>query len=464
MSASTTGIKIGLPSLKLNNVGTKSKSCGSFKSVAKEALEERYGLDPDIDRALSNQNFIVGYKSAKDLLAYSEEHIKALSAESIAKGGRKIREDAVAMIVTIIKPPASFMNTLSAEDQLRFLTDALHKFSEIVGEHNIKSVAYHFDELGAHTHIFWEPMTADGRLCAKEVHNLKFFNKINREIPAYMKSKGWNVADCEIYDKASEAEKRKVLGEDEYKKQTAEKLAKRGRSSRAFKADAEADLQKALKEKAAIDNEIKSATEHKAVLEKSIEDDARTISRLNEEIDSAESELVPLRAELDALKKTPSPESPSHLRFVTKSKKSLFGKKIIEIPEDEYEKCSKAYDLYNRAKEILSTVEAKLQAFRNSTVQKLKKLLRIAEKERDEAIKERDEAKRERDKAKAETRAVMEKNESLEKSNADLRWLVSAICDRFMFVRAFVRDIERELQAEERDREDGYHDHDEEEL
>ena len=58
----------------------------------------------------------------------------------------------------------------------------------------------------------------------------------------------------------------------------------------------------------------------------------------------------------------------------------------------------------------------------------------------------------------------MEENEALEKSNADLRWLVSTICSRFMFVRAFVRDIERELQAEKRDREDDYYDYDEEEL
>ncbi len=464
MSASTTGIKIGLPSLKLNNVGTKSKSCGSFQSVAKEALEERYGLDPDIDRALSGQNFIVGYKSAKELLAYSEEHIKALSAESIATGGRKIRQDAVAMIVTIIKPPASFMNALAVQDQHRFLADALCKFSEIVGEHNIKSVAYHFDELGAHAHIFWEPMTADGRLCAKDVHNLKFFNKINREIPAYMKSKGWDVADCEIYDKAAEAEKRKELGEDEYKKQTAEKRAKRGRSSRTFKTDAEADLQKALKEKANVDDYIKVATKYKADLERSIEDGKRKVTRLTEEIDSAESELAPLKAQLEAYKKLPPPVSPEQLKRDAKTKKRLIGEDSIILSLKEFAACLNARTLHDWARDAIRDIEEKLKSFYNSTVENLKKRLHIAEKERDEAIKERDEARREREKAEAETRAVMEKTESLEKNNARFKRLIVAICDRFPATQEFVRDIERELQAEKRDREDGYHDHEEEEL
>ena len=38
------GWTIGIPSLKLNNTGTKSKHCGNFKSVAEEALMERKGM------------------------------------------------------------------------------------------------------------------------------------------------------------------------------------------------------------------------------------------------------------------------------------------------------------------------------------------------------------------------------------------------------------------------------------
>ena len=137
--------------------------------------------------------------------------------------------------------------------------------------------------------------------------------------------------------------------------------------------------------------------------------------------------------------------------------KRLFKRKTVEMSEEVYEKCLGAYSFYHKAKAMLKKAEALIKEGYDNTAEKLKKRLAKAEKERDEA-------KREREKAEAETRAVMGKNEALEKSNADLRWLVSAICDRFMFVRAFVQDIERELQAEERDIEDGYHDHEEEEL
>ena len=137
--------------------------------------------------------------------------------------------------------------------------------------------------------------------------------------------------------------------------------------------------------------------------------------------------------------------------------KRLFKRKTVEMSEEVYEKCLGAYSFYHKAKAMLKKAEALIKEGYDNTAEKLKKRLAKAEKERDEA-------KREREKAEAETRAVMGKNEALEKSNADLRWLVSTICSRFMFVRAFVQDIERELQAEERDIEDGYHDHEEEEL
>ena len=38
-------VTIGMPSLKLNNVGRVGKHSGSFKKVAEEALAERRGRD-----------------------------------------------------------------------------------------------------------------------------------------------------------------------------------------------------------------------------------------------------------------------------------------------------------------------------------------------------------------------------------------------------------------------------------
>ena len=216
------GWKIGAPSLKLNNAGTKSKSCGDFGAVAREALKEREGHDPDIDQGRAELNRFVGYQTAAELQEYSRQHVDQLKDAK----GRKLRKDAVVMCATILKPPAAMMNKLPIADQRRFLDDSFDAFVEIVGRDNVKSRADHFDELGAHTHVFWEPMTKDGRLCAKEMHNLQFFGRVNRELPQKLRDKGWDIEDCEMYDAAKEQY-------DEQKNKNA------GRSSVAFKADAE---------------------------------------------------------------------------------------------------------------------------------------------------------------------------------------------------------------------------------
>lgn len=225
------GWTVGIPSLKLNNVGTKSKHCGNFQSVAEEALKERKGHDPDINPELSAKNIYTGYKSAADLLAYSSAHC----AELTDAKGRALRKDAVRMCVTILKPPVAFMATLSEEEQKIFLQDGVEKLSEIIGSDNIRSTAWHFDEQGAHVHVFWEPMTKDRRLCAKEMHNLTFLGKLNREMPAYLRSRGWDIDDCNAYDAAEEALK---TG-----KEKAERRHRNGRSSATYKAAAERELQ-----------------------------------------------------------------------------------------------------------------------------------------------------------------------------------------------------------------------------
>lgn len=231
---------LGMPSLKLNNVGGKSKHCGSFSNVAAEALEERIGRDGDIDVTKADENVYYGFRSAEELEEYSRRHVAELSEKQVAAGGRKIRNDAVVMCASIIKPPAAMMNELDRKDQIRFFEDSKEKFAEIVGEENIKSAAIHFDELGSHMHVFWEPMTPDGRLCAKELHNLQFFGELNREMPEHLRSRGWDIADCKAYDKAQE--------ELKTEKEKNEERSKTGRSSARYKADAEIEKQKILRE------------------------------------------------------------------------------------------------------------------------------------------------------------------------------------------------------------------------
>ena len=224
------GWTVGMPSLKLNMKGDKSKHCGDFYSVAAEALQERLGHDPDINPKLSSKNIYIGYKTAAELIAYSNEHCSNLKDAN----GKSIRSNAVRMCVLVIKPPVVFMNTLSYKKQKRFLDDGIEKFKGIVGADNVKSLAYHFDEQGPHVHIFWEPITKDGRLSAREVHNLKYLSTLNREMPRYFRKCGWDISDCNAYDQASY----NLMTE----KEKSERRNKNGRSSYTYKAEAQQKL------------------------------------------------------------------------------------------------------------------------------------------------------------------------------------------------------------------------------
>ena len=239
------GFTIGMPFLKLNNVGRRTKKCGSFSNVAKEALEEREGVDPAIDKSKTADNIYIGYRSARELMEYSEKHIEALSEKQKADGGKAVRKDAVVMIAGIIKPPRELMVQLSDEEQEMLLRNALDKISEIVGHDNLKSAVIHTDERVKHLQYFFEPMTADDRLCAKEVVNLKFFNRINREVPEYLRSRGWNmIKDC----KACDATEEELLAAEEREKRFLERSEKNGRNTAAFISDKISDSMQVIQE------------------------------------------------------------------------------------------------------------------------------------------------------------------------------------------------------------------------
>lgn len=284
------GWNIGIPSLKLNNVGKKSKHCGSFAGVAMEALEERKGRDPDIDPERSKLNIYEGITSAAELMEYSKKHVQELSDQQRAAGGRKIRDDAVVMCSTIIKPPAAMMATLSREEQIRFLRDAQEKLDEIIGPDNCRSLAIHFDEEGAHLHRLWEPVTEDGRLCAKELHNIKFFGRLNREMPEHLRSRGWDIDDCQAYDAAKDE-----LEKNEERK---ERKKKSGRSSAVYKREMEQQIKALEKETDRLQEQLQEQNQLYNELQELNEKNLEIIAE-NEKIIADQQEVLQLISDYD---------------------------------------------------------------------------------------------------------------------------------------------------------------------
>lgn len=70
---------VGIPSMKLSNSDHKSRQCGKFYLVAAEALSERIGRDPDINPELSYKSIYSGFRSAAELLEYSNNHCNTLT-------------------------------------------------------------------------------------------------------------------------------------------------------------------------------------------------------------------------------------------------------------------------------------------------------------------------------------------------------------------------------------------------
>ena len=87
------GVTIGMPSLKLNDVGLSNKHCGNFKSVAEEALKERKGRDADIDSTKSSENISKGFQTAAELIEYSVKHISQLNDHLRSEGKSTLLRD-----------------------------------------------------------------------------------------------------------------------------------------------------------------------------------------------------------------------------------------------------------------------------------------------------------------------------------------------------------------------------------
>lgn len=409
------GYTVGLPSLKLSNVeGKCGKHCGNFAKVAREALQERLGLDIDINHDLTQYNYYEGFKSAAELQAYSNEWIairnaeieennalikgvvnlanakraeegksklkekealKIINAERKKRGlpllekQKKIRVDAVVMCATLIKPPQEFMAALTQEQQLQFCLDAVEKFKTIVGAKNVKSVVIHFDEIVPHAHIFWQPVTDDGRLCAKEKHNLHFLGTLNREMPQFLRAKGWSqIDDCHAYDVEEAQKLREEMGDTAYREYRRSQRTKQGRDSKQFKGDmdrAVADAQRRLHEaQTALEATaevlsnvtVQAETEQKNLnaLQRKIGDRQRLLDDIKEAIDEEGAKLI---------KKQSVPASPI---------KPFYSKPTpqITIPRDQYIQNNTSLDLSfrerkQREKELGAKYDKQLLQYHN---------------------------------------------------------------------------------------------------
>lgn len=120
--------------------------------------------NPDIDFSRSSLN----YNLCNNLNGMNyNEYIDQQIAERYT-GKKAIRKDAVRMVKVLFTSDSEFFKHLTAEQQREYFQSCYDWAAERWGSNNIISAPVHLDEKTPHMHLNFVPLTADGRLSAKE--------------------------------------------------------------------------------------------------------------------------------------------------------------------------------------------------------------------------------------------------------------------------------------------------------
>ena len=125
-----------------------------------ERTKEFYASNPDIKTELSKYNFHLMKPSGK----YREE-----ANRLIRENGCKARKDSVRMVETLITASPEFFAGKKPGEVKEFFEHALEFLKTKQAEETIVSAVVHVEEKPPHMHLCFVPITADGRLSAKEI-------------------------------------------------------------------------------------------------------------------------------------------------------------------------------------------------------------------------------------------------------------------------------------------------------
>lgn len=309
--------KVGIPCMKCSinpsqtinkNSGKKSKTCG-VSSAWREMNDDRLGRDETIDKEMTHLNVWMEGSSDMDLVGRVEKEIDRINEERRSFGKRGLRADAVSVIAIVEKPNMDYMKNLSYEQRVEFLNKSHEVMKDLLHEWNpnwkmLASVQHHdeFGGLSAHNHSLVMVSTKDkegiSNMCAFKEYNLKFFNHINKNYPARMRSLGFEVEDVRTFDQLSEQEKleRKLHPEEHgvdavlYKQRKYEEL-KQSIKNLEIK---QADLNQELEKKVVEITEAPSLSTYRTVVEEN--------ENLKYELALKDKIIEKLKSEIEALK------------------------------------------------------------------------------------------------------------------------------------------------------------------
>ena len=134
-----------------------------------ERRKENYASNPDIDLSRSKYNFHLIEPSGR---------YRAEAERQISAAGCRTRKDSIRVVEVLFTATPDFFKEKNRAEVKAFFTEALYFFEKQQAKETILSAVVHMDEKTPHMHLSFVPLTADGRLSAKEIVGNK--KKLNR--------------------------------------------------------------------------------------------------------------------------------------------------------------------------------------------------------------------------------------------------------------------------------------------
>lgn len=165
----------------------KIKGAGAVTGIQIHNRREREhsNSNPDIDFSRSDCNYTLN-----DTSDVSYNTLIANRLKNGYTGEKTVRKDAVTLCEALFTSDCDFFKGMSETQQRAFFEDCYVFAEQRYGSDNIISATVHLDEATPHMHLNFVPLTADGRLSAKEVIGLRadlqelqddFFEKIGKK-------------------------------------------------------------------------------------------------------------------------------------------------------------------------------------------------------------------------------------------------------------------------------------------
>ena len=160
--------------------------------------------DIDVSRSHLNYDLVAGRTDnfKKDIEAYINEN-KASK--------RAVRKDAVLVNEWILTSDKDFFEQLDEAETRKYFETAKQYFADNYGDENIRYAVVHLDEKTPHMHMGIVPFDDDKKLSAKRIFNREALQRIQEELPQYLKENGFDV------QRGNKNKERKNLSVPEYK-------------------------------------------------------------------------------------------------------------------------------------------------------------------------------------------------------------------------------------------------------